>query len=121
MSDRGVHISHCCLRHGCKYGDPSCSVETGNDKQEFPCESCMEEEHLTIVGFHHWMGFQSLPLEVLNLIKHEDGYLLPWDILAWLTEKYDVQLAHVTIQLGNHEIKGLRLMLDDAGEGHRQR
>jgi len=121
MSDRGVHIGHCCLRHGCKYGDDDCTVETGNDKQEFPCESCMEERHLTIVAFHHWMGSSLVPLEVLGLIKDESSYLLPWDILAWLTEKYDVQLAHIDIDLGSYKFHGLRLMLDDIGKGHRQR
>jgi hypothetical protein len=39
----GVHVSHCCLKHGCKYGfmtkDP-CPVATGKLKQEFRCEYC---------------------------------------------------------------------------------
>jgi hypothetical protein len=81
----------------------------------------MEEEHLTIIAYHHWMGSTLVPPEVLGLIKHESSYFLPWDVLAWLTERYDVQLAHVTIELGNHKIKGLRLMLDSAGGRHRQR
>ena len=115
------HSGHCCRRHGCKYGDEDCPVENDSEKQEFPCESCTSEEHLTIVAFHHWFGSDLIPREVSSLIKSGSSYLLPWDILAWLTEKYDVQLAHVTIDLGNHEIKGLRLMLDSAGGRHRQR
>lgn len=37
----GVHITHCCGFHGCKYGDgDSCPVEVGTHKQAYPCESC---------------------------------------------------------------------------------
>lgn len=36
----GVHISHCCLMHGCKYGDEDCPVVTGEAVQEYTCESC---------------------------------------------------------------------------------
>ena len=35
-----VHTSHCCLEHGCKYSDPNCPVAKGEQKQEFPCETC---------------------------------------------------------------------------------
>jgi len=42
----GVHVTHCCSRHGCKYGylDRDCPVELGTHKQEYPCEMCDEEE-----------------------------------------------------------------------------
>jgi len=36
----GVHIAHCCEKHGCKYGNPKCPVETGKVKQKYPCETC---------------------------------------------------------------------------------
>jgi len=39
----GVHETHCCLKHGCKYGNPKCPVETGKTKQKYPCEYCSEE------------------------------------------------------------------------------
>lgn len=40
-----VHDAHCCPRHGCKYGDKDCTVESG----KYPglvCEICdmMREE-----------------------------------------------------------------------------
>ncbi|MEE8112719.1 MAG: hypothetical protein V3T23_00050 [Nitrososphaerales archaeon] len=38
-----VHTEHCCYRHGCKYGDTDCSVETGRKKQSHPCEECDDE------------------------------------------------------------------------------
>ena len=36
----GVHTSHCCAKHGCKYCDEACPVETGRLQQEHPCEDC---------------------------------------------------------------------------------
>jgi hypothetical protein len=38
----GVHASHCCKRHGCKYGDKDCPVVSGSVKQDYPCEWCDE-------------------------------------------------------------------------------
>lgn len=34
------HPSHCCARHGCKYGYDDCPVYLQEQKQEYPCESC---------------------------------------------------------------------------------
>lgn len=36
----GVHITHCCVKHGCKYGDKDCPVVLEIVKQEYICESC---------------------------------------------------------------------------------
>jgi len=36
----GVHIGHCCEKHGCKYADEFCPVASGMFKQDHPCESC---------------------------------------------------------------------------------
>lgn len=45
----GIHTSHCCHKHGCKYAlhagdEASCPVMTGALRQEFPCEFCEEDE-----------------------------------------------------------------------------
>jgi len=37
---RCVHTEHCCVDHGCKYGDEDCPVETGQKPQSFFCENC---------------------------------------------------------------------------------
>ena len=46
----GAHLTHCCVLHGCKYGDDDCPVEDGSAQQEFLCEECprnlAEAEHL---------------------------------------------------------------------------
>jgi hypothetical protein len=40
----GIHTSHCCHKHGCKYGAGlDCVVESGLKRQEFPCEFCDED------------------------------------------------------------------------------
>jgi len=45
----GVHRTHCCKWHGCKYGDGNeCPVENGKVQQEHDCESCVEN-NLVIV------------------------------------------------------------------------
>lgn len=36
----GVHDSHCCIDHGCKYSDDDCPVALGLRKQDGPCEHC---------------------------------------------------------------------------------
>lgn len=35
-----VHTEHCCILHGCKYGDADCPVENGRKKQSYLCEGC---------------------------------------------------------------------------------
>ena len=43
-SEIDVHRRHCCIRHGCKYGDDGCPVAKGEIKQYGPCWYCYEEE-----------------------------------------------------------------------------
>jgi hypothetical protein len=38
----GVHATHCCTEHGCKYGDAGCPVADGTVQQDYPCEFCEE-------------------------------------------------------------------------------
>ena len=35
-----VHTEHCCVDHGCKYGEDGCPVYLGIKKQSCPCEAC---------------------------------------------------------------------------------
>ncbi len=41
--DADIHTDHCCLKHGCKYGDRKCTVVSGEKKQIGPCEICGRE------------------------------------------------------------------------------
>lgn len=38
--NEAVHITHCCVTHGCKYGDLDCPVETKKSSQSYACEDC---------------------------------------------------------------------------------
>lgn len=38
-----MHTSHCCAKHGCKYGDAGCPVEKGGHAQENLCERCEDD------------------------------------------------------------------------------
>ena len=35
-----VHKGHCCVEHGCKYGNPDCPVANRKIKQSGACETC---------------------------------------------------------------------------------
>lgn len=39
----GVHQTHCCALHGCKYGDEDCPVFEEKIKQEYLCEFCSDD------------------------------------------------------------------------------
>lgn len=36
----GVHRTHCCLEHGCKYGEEDCPVVNKLVVQTYPCYDC---------------------------------------------------------------------------------
>ncbi len=41
----GVHATHCCTKHGCKYGyGEKCPVVNGTVEQVYPCFDCDMEE-----------------------------------------------------------------------------
>lgn len=42
---KDVHTEHCCIVHGCKYGEDDyyCTVATGKKPQTSPCERCGED------------------------------------------------------------------------------
>lgn len=44
----GVHVTHCCVYHGCKYGDSDCPVESRLVKQDDICEHCEEDDIETV-------------------------------------------------------------------------
>jgi hypothetical protein len=41
----GVHRTHCCSKHGCKYGDADCPVAIELIKQDYDCESCSWDKY----------------------------------------------------------------------------
>lgn len=55
VNRHGVHSYHCCVLHGCKYGDDDCPVVSGEVLQEYTCESCEDSNYnkLEDVLQHH--------------------------------------------------------------------
>lgn len=51
MPIKDVHTEHCCSIHGCKYGDPDCTVTTGKANNSFPCEICYESQHYYAMAY----------------------------------------------------------------------
>lgn len=83
MTNVGVHQTHCCKQHGCKYGDSVCPVFSGEVIQDFPCETCSfareEVEEILHEIFDFDMGgatseafYDGLKSRGLKLVK-EDG------------------------------------------------
>lgn len=54
----GVHVSHCCVLHRCKYGDEECPVKQKQVKQVYPCEFCDEEGFQNIEQIEEYVALQ---------------------------------------------------------------
>jgi len=46
----GVHASHCCQYHGCKYGDDDCPVSDLRVDQEQECETCIDSNMVVVMA-----------------------------------------------------------------------
>lgn len=44
----GVHETHCCIMHGCKYMNEDCPVVLDQIKQTYICEECHDEHIKTV-------------------------------------------------------------------------
>lgn len=44
----GVHKTHCCIIHGCKYMNEDCAVVHDRVTQEYICEDCYNEGIKTV-------------------------------------------------------------------------
>jgi len=55
----GVHRTHCCIAHGCKYGDNDCPVALGEILQDHLCEFCKDL-------FYQFMTFQNILWKTLK-------------------------------------------------------
>jgi hypothetical protein len=60
---KGVHTTHCCAVHGCKYGDHTCPVVTGEVEQTYPCQDCNDDFYQEFVLI---TGCKSLPFACLG-------------------------------------------------------
>jgi hypothetical protein len=44
----GVHVTHCCDKCGCRYGDEDCPVATGKLKPAYKCVDCESDRRYLI-------------------------------------------------------------------------
>ena len=51
-SEYGVHQTHCCITHGCKYGDRDCPVVSEEITQLSVCEYCYDNGIKDMYTFH---------------------------------------------------------------------
>ena len=53
---KDVHTEHCCILHGCKYGeDKNCTVVTRHAPQSYTCETCYWDGIRTLEQLHQVM------------------------------------------------------------------
>ena len=64
----GVHETHCCVVHGCKYGDEDCPVVLGKIKQKYICESC-DDDWVFVTEDLIWVELDKKFEEVKNQIR----------------------------------------------------
>lgn len=70
----GVHQTHCCVMHGCKYGNSDCPVVTGEIVQEYPCEDCPSDYK---PGISHNFNVEQ---EVFDYLQQNTVSYLPYKI-----------------------------------------
>ena len=56
----GVHRTHCCVLHGCKYGDEDCPVANGEIKQDYTCESCSMDSIKKVEEIKYLLEFRNV-------------------------------------------------------------
>lgn len=90
----GVHQTHCCVLHGCKYCDDDCPVVNRTIKQAYPCEDCHgfmpDPDHpdYAILSVYDSVELMNEILKLRNTIRaHRDGAMDNQALYAVLPEK----------------------------------
>lgn len=91
VDKEGVHRTHCCVAHGCKYGDRDCPVETGKIKQDYVCEYC---EHDGIDNLEDLQKYVMRSMNDEHPLVSEENYVKLYGAppVTDLTEKVPVSL-----------------------------
>ncbi len=93
-SNHGVHAAHCCIKHGCKYGDEDCPVVSGEIKQEYVCEYCSDDGIKSVDEIKtFYLDYKSMWNELKNKIANDmnKNTELTWSLickgfLEWMQE-----------------------------------
>jgi len=72
----GAHEGHCCVLHGCKYGDEDCPVVTKETKQKYLCECCDDDniKSLNELQMLVDIDIKDVAVRFFNLIDLWEGY-----------------------------------------------
>ena len=93
----GVHRTHCCKRHGCKYGQAEvCCVMQGTRVQAYLCEYCTSDDY-DGKGVHYEAGI------IIEKIPENEV-----EGLAWLPGDAEV-LEEIKQRLAGLESNGWRI------------
>lgn len=106
MSDqqRGTHITHCCVRHGCMYGRRDCPVSNGVDIQRYECEDCTYDKTplMPLVQSEYFK----------NASPEEREFLAEYDPSEYPTVTVTVDAAVFTYAFGPADEEGLKRRVD---------
>jgi hypothetical protein len=79
----GVHRTHCCIVHGCKYNNTECPVASGDLVQDYPCEWCSmaktsyeEAKQIVAEGSSNWFTPKDRTQIAWNKDQHK---FVPYD------------------------------------------
>lgn len=89
--------SHCCVKHGCKYGHDDCPVVLGEEEQEHPCEDCDVDRMEAGAKAGQIVMDRVELLRVLNDNKHLGGQVK--ELQMALTLKEEQLRAHRRVKL----------------------
>jgi hypothetical protein len=89
IKNTGTHSSHCCLEHGCKYGNDECPVTTGIVIQEYKCEDCDDDE----IEAHHVMNCltTNTPSQTLASLRNDSKFKAQLKLMA----KLGIEIRHI--------------------------
>lgn len=111
MKKKDVHTEHCCIAHGCKYGNKDCSVVTGKKEQSFPCEVCGMNNIMTMAQLRKMMNPPIMKIMVIDwaygckdklaALGLEDRKVieLTWDGVQELITKIFIETKGVNVML----------------------
>jgi hypothetical protein len=72
-SKYGVHKTHCCVKHGCKYGDKDCPIVNGEIKQDYICESCGYDGIKSVDELFIDINIQQITNDLFSFIEQWEG------------------------------------------------
>lgn len=103
-SKYGVHKAHCCVEHGCKYGDIDCPVVNNEIVQDYICEYCEFDGIETVEQLNNNNTIE----DVTNL----------WGLDGWdKREEFTGLIKHFCEEIESSDGEGPILELDLTGKG----